>query len=220
MLYNVQSEYQVTGIEYRLVTPGDPEHTRFHERSWIMKRVLLTAAVALLIPSILAAAPATLGVYFNGSLTGTPPGVYMPFIGALYIVQNELYVTGVEYSLVTPNDPAHTWLIIQGYTYPPNHSLTLGDAFNGQSLTYWPPLTGYPEGYDLLVTYRFVALMECEEMWDYPIVVSAHSDSGYLRGTYAPDHELFDIIGLTSILCPFETGTEESSWGAIKSMMD
>ena len=184
-----------------------------------MKRVLLTVAVALLIPSILAAAPATVGVYFNGSLAYTPTGLPgEPFVGALYIVQNEVYVTGLEYSLVTPNDPGHTQFIITGYTYPPSHRLTLGEVWGGHSVTYWPPLTGYPDGYDLLVTYECRVLAPCDQMWDYPIVVSAHPDSGYLRGTYAPDHEFFDIIGLTSIVCPLEYGTEEESWGAIKSM--
>jgi hypothetical protein len=183
-----------------------------------MKRVLLTIA-ALLIPSILMAAPVTMGVYFDGSLAYTPtagPGV--PFVGALYIVQNEYYVTGVEYSLVTPNDPAHAQFIITGYSYPPSHALTLGDAFNGQSITFWPPLTGYPDGYDLLVTYECRALVPCSQMWDYPIVVSANPDSGFLRGTYSPNNDFFDITGLTSFLCPESIGTEEESWGAIKSM--
>ena len=182
-----------------------------------MKRVLLTV-VALLIPSILMAAPVTVGVYFDGSLAYTPPGIGVPFLGALYIVQSDYYVTGVEYSLVTPNDPAHAQFIISGYTYPPNHSLTLGNALDGHSVTYWPPLTGYPDGYDLLVTYECRVLATCEEMWDYPIVVSAHPDSGYLRGTYSPNNYFFDIIGLTSYLCPEYIGTEEESWGAIKSM--
>jgi hypothetical protein len=184
-----------------------------------MKRVLLTVAVALLIPSILVAAPVTLGVYFDGSLAYTPPGnLGTPFIGALYMIQNEYYVTGVEYSLVTPNDLDHANFIITGYTYPPNYSLSLGDAWGGHSITFWPPLTGYPDGYDLLVTYECITLESCSKMRDYPICVGAHPDSGYLRGTYAPDHEFFDIIGLTSYLCPNQIGTEEESWGAIKSM--
>jgi len=184
-----------------------------------MKRVLLTIAVVFLIPSILVAAPVTVGVYFNGSLAYTPTGaIGEPFTGALYVVQSEYYMTGLEYSLVTPDDPGHTQFIITGLTYPPSHSLSLGDIWSGQSVSYWPPLTGYPTGYDLLITYECRVLAPCEQMLDYAIVVSAHPDSGYLRGTYAPDHELFDVIGLTSYLCPDYIGTEEESWGAIKSM--
>ncbi len=185
-----------------------------------MKRVLLIAVV-LLIPSILMAQGPTVAVYFNGSLAYTPTvGVGLPFVGALYILQNEYYVTGLEYSLITPNDPGHAQFIITGYTYPPSHKLSLGDVWGGHSVTFWPPLTGYPTGYDLLVTYECRVLAPCSQMWDYPIVVSASPDSGYLRGTYAPDHEFFDVIGLTSFLCPEQIGTEETSWGAIKSMMD
>ena len=182
-----------------------------------MKRVLLTV-VALLIPSILMAATATVGVYFNGTLTASPEQ-FTYFKGSLYIVQSELYVTGLEYSLVTPNDPDHLQVSMSPeYTYPPNHALALGDPWTGHSITYWPPLTGYPEGYDLLVTYEFFTVAECVDMPDYPIVVSADPDSGYLRGTYAPDNDFFEIIGLTSFLCPESIATEEESWGAIKSM--
>lgn len=56
-------------------------------------------------------------------------------------------------------------------------------------------------------------------MIDYEIVVGPHPDSGFLRGTYAPDNDFFDIIGLTSKLCPEEpVAVEEESWGAVKSM--
>lgn len=179
-----------------------------------MKRVLLTVAVALLIPSILMAAPATVGVYFDGKLTYTPTGVGHPFVGALYIVQSDYYMTGLEYKLYTPGYD----FIITGVTYPPNHSLDLGDPMNGHAITYWPPLTGYPDGYDLLVTYDCVVVVPCSQATNYTIEVGPHPDSGFLRGTYAPDNNFFDIIGLTSYICPEGVGTEEESWGAIKSM--
>lgn len=180
-----------------------------------MKRVLLTVAVALLIPSILMAAPVTVGVYFEGSLAYTPPSSPgQSFMGSLYMIQNEYYVTGMEYSLITPD----VNFIINGYSYPPSHALALGDAFNGHSITYWPPLTGYPDGYDLLVNYECYFTSNCSQVSNYTIEVGPHPDSGYLRGTYSPDNEFFDIIGLTSWLCPEGVGTEEESWGAIKSM--
>lgn len=180
-----------------------------------MKRVLLTVAVALLIPTILMAAPVTVGVYFDGSLVYTPEGgPGTEFLGSLYMIQSDYYVTGVEYSLITP-DPN---FVIAGYSYPPSHALTLGDAFNGHSITYWPPLTGYPDGYDLLVNYECYFTTSCSQATNFTIEVGPHPDSGYLRGTYSPDNDFFDIIGLTSYLCPEGVGTEEESWGAIKSM--
>ena len=179
-----------------------------------MKRVLLTVAVALLIPSILMAAPATIGVYFEGSLAYTPDSPTQPFLGSLYITQSDYYVTGVEYSLIVPD----VNFIISGYNYPPSHALSLGDAFNGHSITYWPPLTGYPTGYDLLVNYECHLVVPCGVATNYTIQVGPHPDSGYLRGTYTPDNEFFELIGLTSWLCPEGVATEEESWGAIKSM--
>jgi len=183
-----------------------------------MKRVLLTAAVALLIPSLVGAWTPTMGVYFSGKLTYTPDAPYHSFLASLVIVQSDYYVTGVEYSLVTPNDPTHTQLGIISATYPPNFSLEIGTPFDGHALTFWPPMTGYPDGYDLLVTYEFMTFEPCSQMWDYPIVVSADPSSGELRGTYAPDNDLFDIIGLTSYLCIDQIAVEEGSWGAVKSM--
>jgi hypothetical protein len=183
-----------------------------------MKRVLLTAAVALLIPSLVGAWTPTLGVYIDGKLTYTPAGPFTPFLAHLVIVQSELYVTGVEYSLVTPNDPYHGQFIIESISYPPNFSLQLGDPWIGHAITFWPPLTGYPEGYDVMATYHCLTLVPCAEMWDYPIVVSPDPTTGELRGAFAPNNDLFDIIGLTSYLCIDQIAVEEESWGAIKSM--
>ena len=183
--------------------------------SWIMKRVLLTVAVALLIPSILMAAPVTVGVYFDGSLAFTPTGgPSTAFKASLYMIQSDYYVTGVEYALYTPSPE----FVIAGYNYPPNHALALGDAINGHSITYWPPLTGYPDGYDLLVNYECYFTSNCNQWSNYTIEVGPHPDSGYLRGTYSPNNDFFDIIGLTSFICPEGVAVEDNSWGAIKSM--
>jgi hypothetical protein len=185
-----------------------------------MKRVLLTAAVALLIPSLVWAWTPTLGVYFDGKLTYTPDAPFHAFAASLVIVQSAYYVTGVEYSLVTPNDLGHAQFIITGWHFPPNYSVEIGNPFDGHAITFWPPMTGYPEGYDILVTYDCLTMQPCSQMWDYPIVVSPDPTSGELRGTYAPDNDLFDIIGLTSYLCIDQIAVEEGSWGAIKSMYE
>ncbi len=186
-----------------------------------MKRVLLTVAVALLLPGMLVAANPTAGVFFDGFLTYDPTPI-TNFKGQLYIVQDTYYVTAIEYALYTPTDPGHTQLFLMGVTYPENHVLEMGDPWGGHSITYFPPLTGYPNGYDLLCTYTFMTAVPCSEMEKgaypgYPIVVGPHPVTGELRGTYAPNAELFDIDGLTSLLCA-EIAVEPSSWGAIKSM--
>ncbi len=97
-----------------------------------MKRVLLTVAVALLIPSILMAAPVTLGVYFEGSLAYTPQSPSTTFLGGLYIVQSDYYVTGVEYQSVQAG--LQSGSDHPGHIRPITHC-DIGDPFGGHSVT-------------------------------------------------------------------------------------
>ena len=184
-----------------------------------MKRVLLTVAVALLIPGLLSAAPITMGVYFGGGYQlSANPLALTPFQAQLYIVQSEFFVTAVEYQLVIPDGN----FVITGVSYPANFSVELGDPMTGHSITFWPPMTGYPNGYDLLATYDCLTLDECVanggSLHNYPIIVGPHPVSGELRGTYSPDNDFFPIIGLTSYLCAEPFANETESWGAIKSL--
>jgi hypothetical protein len=181
-----------------------------------MKRVLLTVAVALLIPGLLWAADPTVGVYFSGYRTYTPTALTQ-FKGQLFICQDLYYVTAIEYALYTPDDPGHAFLAVLGVQYPPNHILEMGDVWLGHSITYYPPLTGYPTGCDLLCTYTMLTTTDCTGWTNYPLDVGPHPDTGELRGTYAPNAEFFDITGLRSLLCN-ENAVEDASWGAIKSM--
>jgi hypothetical protein len=181
-----------------------------------MKRVLLIVAVALLIPGLLAAQPmAQMGIFFEGGYKTTyTPTPFVPFQAQLFIIQSEYYVTAVEYQVLRPDAN----FVITGVTYPANFAAELGDPMSGHSITFWPPMTGYPNGYDLLATYNCLTLVDCAQMPDYPLEIGPHPDSGELRGTYSPDNDFFPIIGLTSYLCPEVVGAENQSWGAIKSM--
>lgn len=192
-----------------------------------MKKVLLLLTVALLVPGLLSAQ--TMGVYFNenpGQMAYSPPTPV--FEAQLYIHDADYYVTAVEYMLLTPTDPTHVLLLLTGVAYPDNMSVEFGDPFSttlGHNVSYWPPLNGFTPGYNLMATYTFY--MPEGLCWDrggsivdYLIVVAANPSSGYLRGTYHPDNLTFPIIGLTSILCPFEFAVEEESWGAIKSLFE
>lgn len=189
-----------------------------------MKRVLLSLVIALLIPGMLAAA-ATMGVYFGytpGSISLSPLS-FAEFDAYLYLHHADYYVTAVEYSLITPDDPGHAWFTITEVTYPDDKTIHEGDPFNGHSIVYWPPLNGYTPGYNLLCSYKCFTFEPCWNeggaMIDYDIVVGPHPDSGYLRGTFAPDNEVFDIIGLTSVLYPEEpVAIGDGRWGAMKSM--
>jgi hypothetical protein len=180
-----------------------------------MKRVLLTVAVALLIPGLLMAADATMGVYFNG-LLHTTPTPFVPFNGYLFLVQSDYFVTAVEYQLVISNPN----FIITGTSYPSNFSIENGDPLSGHSIAFWPPMTAYPDGMDLLATYSCMTLADCSMMPNTTLTVGPHPVSGELRGTYSPDNELFPIVGLTSFICPDGVANEDASWGAIKSLYE
>ena len=189
-----------------------------------MKRVLLLLVIALLIPGMLWAT-ATMGVFFGytpGLMAMSPPP-FTEFDAYLYLHHADYYVTAIEYSLITPDDPGHAWFSISSVTYPDNKSIHDGDPFSGHSIAYWPPLNGYMPGYNLLCSYKCYTFEPCWSeggaMIDYEIVVGPHPDSGYLRGTFTPDNEFFDIIGLTSVLCPeVPVAVGDESWGAIKSV--
>ena len=185
-----------------------------------MKRALLILAVMLLLPGI-AAAQSTVGLFFDG--TGVMhyyPATDAFFTGYLYLHNADYYVTGLEYQLLTPLDPSHALIDMGTITYPDNSSLQMGDPFTGHTITYWPPLNGFMPGYNLLCTIRFFAMAGCDQglPTDFPMVIGPHPDTGVLRATYYPDNDYFYPAGLTSILCPAETGVEEESWGAIKSL--
>lgn len=181
-----------------------------------MKRVIAFAAVMILLPGIIAACP-RLGLFNNG-LTHYDPEPFEPFKLYLYIVQEEFYVTAVEYQIVTPSDPAHAIFMIIGVEYPKCHSVDLGSPLGGHSLCVWPPVTGYPDGCDLLATFTCITTLPCSQMYNYILTVGPHPDTGLIRGTYYPDNEMFDIRGMSSLLCLKGYAAGDESWGAIKSL--
>jgi hypothetical protein len=192
-----------------------------------MKKVLLLLVVALLIPGILNAACPTLGAYFShwpARMSKSPTG-YTMFDIYLYLHMADYYTVAVEYGLYTPSDPSHVFFGISSIEYPDNKSVALGSPFEGHSISYWPPINGFVPGYSVICKLVCYTMEECYDpveeeglIADYPIVIGAHPDTGELRGVYHPEYEFYSIVGLTSILCPYENSTEESSWGAIKSM--
>jgi hypothetical protein len=181
-----------------------------------MKRLLLTCF--LVIFATTSVWGATLGLYFDywpGKMAYDPVpfsffDIYLYLHGANY------FVTALEYSLVYP--PTGMFLVTD-VVLGPNVVVELGDPLSGHSLAFWPPLSGFDPGYNMICQYKGMTLAPCGAgLMDYPIVVGPHPDSGQLWGTYFPENNTFPIIGLTSILCPVQIGVEETSWGAIKSL--
>jgi hypothetical protein len=191
-----------------------------------MKRALLIFAVALLLPGVLSAQDALLGVYFDVPPDAAPEVMHhyttagTTFTGYLYISNAEYYITAIEYQLLTPLDPDHVAILLFETVLPDLAQLQIGDPWNGHSITYWPPLNGYMPGYNLMATYTFYTDYPCYTgcLTDFPMIVGPNPGSGELRGTYSPNNDYFYPVGLTSIICPLEVSSEEKSWGAIKSL--
>jgi hypothetical protein len=184
-------------------------------------KAFLIAALVLLIPAVIAAQP-TMGVYF----TYAPFDIYYSpsvpgesFDGYVYGHNIDCYLSACEFQLVI----GHSSILLTGFDLLPG-SVNLGLPLDGISISYWPPLDGWNPGYNLLCTFHFAALDVCDEfggsLVNVPIQIGPHPDTGEIRGTCWPDQNIFQFIGLRSIICPFGTATEEQSWGAIKSMLD
>ncbi|HSG29717.1 MAG TPA: hypothetical protein VLA34_14650 [Candidatus Krumholzibacterium sp.] len=182
-----------------------------------MKKVILALAILSMVTGIATACP-ILGLYNSGNFWVNPEGAFIPFHLDLYLVHSEYYFTAVEYQLKTPWDLTHQKFVILNVEYPDNHSVELGSAFDGHSLAFWPPCTGYPEGCDLLARFTCMTTVPCDQMWDFPVIVGPHPITGYVRGTYWPDNEMTSIHGASAIICAKAVPVESTSWGAMKSM--
>jgi hypothetical protein len=188
--------------------------------------MVLVFVVVLLVPVMAFAWPATMGVYFErvpGLMAYAPPP-FVPFYVYIYLHSSDHYVTAVEYQLQTPLDPGHALFFYSNVCYPESYSVSLGNPFDGHSITYWPPLDGWNPGYNELCCLECYIAEPCWNdggaMIEYLLVIGPHPDSGNLSGIYWPDYMPFPIIGLTSVLCPEEpVPVEEESWGAIKAMV-
>jgi len=175
-------------------------------------RCVMLAVLCVVFTSGVCLSQPRIGVYFDGHMSYRPTGQFTVFEAQLYLNGTTEYVSGVEYSIETPNDLSHTELFVMGVTYPDNYSASLGDPFSGHSITFWPPIAGYLED-PLLCTITFMAMQGCDLGlgFDWPIVVSPHPDSGFLRGSMWPGHDLFELIGETSYLCPCHWAPELDS---------
>ena len=178
-------------------------------------RVALVAMLILLLPAALFAGP-MLGVYFTynpGQMTYNPE-LFELFYGYVFATNYTCFLSAIEFMVdapsgITVNDFESEW-----------PDLVLGSPLSGVSMSF-PP--GYPpyDGYHWIMTLHLEAYKTCchngGTMQDAPLYILPNPESGYLRGS-CPDGTLFEFAGLTSIFCPFMIGTEEESWGAIKSL--
>ncbi len=180
-------------------------------------RAAIIATLILLLPAALFAGP-TIGVYFTYAPTQMhySPMPFEQFNGYLYEHNTACYLNAVEYALELP-----AGIILMSYTLPAAY-VELGAPLTGHSIAIWPPMDGWNPGYNLLNTFRFMAINSCPAtggtLLDAPLRIIANPESGMLQYSCFPDNNLLPYTGLTSIFCPEQYGVEETNWGAIKSL--
>jgi hypothetical protein len=180
-------------------------------------RAAILAMLILLLPAALFAGP-TMGVYFGytPSQMTYSPMPFEQFNAYIFGHGSACYLTGAEFQVALPPG------IVQISVAYPVGSLNLGDPANGVAISYWPPMDGWNPGYNLLCTVTLLATNSCPAtggtLQDAPVVILPNPGSGRIDGSCFPENNLFDFTGLTSIICPLQIGTQEKSWGAIKSL--
>jgi len=186
-----------------------------------MKGVIMRAAtiamLILLLPAALFAGP-TMGVYFSfvpGAMTYNPMP-YEQFNGYLYVHNTACYLNAVEYAVQLPPG-----IILMSYTLPTAY-VELGAPLTGHAIAIWPPMDGWNPGYNLINTFKFMAIDWCWNyggtMHDALLRVIPNPESGATQYSCFPENYLYPYDGLTSIFCPEVYGVEETNWGAIKSL--
>lgn len=185
-----------------------------------MRAIPIALILILLLPVALSAAP-TMGVYFDGLATRqwAQPLLFEQFRGYVYGKEINCYLDAVEFALTVPSA-----LVIMDYIVPLG-SLTLGTLPQGISITYWPPLDTWDPGYNLLCTVEFLLLAPCWCPYGGPAsdlilqIVPDPEVEGIL-GSCWPENHLFNFTGRYAVVCPslMCMGTEEASWGSIKSL--
>ncbi len=178
------------------------------------------AALLILVPVAVFGTP-TMGLYFDywpGQMHYYPSAIGEQLDAYVCGHHASCYVSAVEFMLELPPGVAMTTFTI------PDGSMNMGDPVSGISITYWPPLNFYIQNYHMLCQVNLLFIEFCLRyggtMADVPIRIVDHPTGGGIYGTCWPDNDMFDFIGLTSILCPGLIGVEDKSWGAIKSMYE
>jgi hypothetical protein len=184
----------------------------------VVMRAVIVAILLLLTPVALLATP-TLGVFFyeHAKMTYSPT-LLEEFDGCLYAGNAGCWITGIEYLMVLPSN-----IELAGWDLPTG-SLEQGDPISeGHTVVFSHALNGYTPGYNLICTYHFLAADDCtgsggEGGLSDSYLFITETSLGYLRGTCSPYNDKMDYVGMSSLFCPVLIGTQDASWGAIKSI--
>jgi hypothetical protein len=136
----------------------------------------------------------------------------------LYLVcQNwNMLVIGVEYQVYFPEALAYaddTYPTVMGGT------LVLGNSYQGAAVGYGLPRNGFFPMLISTIGVYWTGLCDCA-VGPQRILVAKHpgSDANSPTGVRFEDYAIIPAVGMTSLICPGEVATEETTWGGIKAL--
>lgn len=186
-----------------------------------MRKVLAVVFAAVLVGMFAYSADAqvpNIQVYFDNTHTQTAtecrPGGQ--FLDGLFVVANNFnnFAQAVEFQVNYP--PAIQWT-----SDSHNAPLFVGNSAAGIALSYQIPQNAFVQW--RIMTAAFVYnCIDCDDAQFFgggpqPVVVSGYLAALAPRYTTIGGVEI-DVLGMTSLICPGTVGTEETSWGQIKSL--
>lgn len=172
-------------------------------------------------------------IYFDDLLQETQGFCEDHYLGEpdqLYVVCNNfnMFISTVEFAV--------EWGIPAGYlTYAGDAhlpgSLNLGTSLTnpaypgvgeipgGVTITYPLPQNGYNPFICMMINVVWI----CEACpppgnGNFPIVVVPHQGTGVIQAIEWQTFRIVDGVGMTSLLCPEDVSTEETTWGAVKAL--
>lgn len=182
-----------------------------------MRKVLAVVIVAaiLAVGALSASAQVpNIQIYMDKNLTETQ-GFCKGFgvKDTLRVVANNfnMFMSTIEFSIQPPAVVA-TW---SGDIHRAG-ALFLGQSPTGVTITYPIPLNAFLPA--TVMYYEIIWLCAvCNEEAD-PIIVKGHPYNNLITGIEWNTFREVYGVGMTSLLCPPPIGTEESTWGRVKSL--
>jgi hypothetical protein len=182
-----------------------------------MKRLLTVVACTLVLAySVAGAQPADpdcfVGIHFEnglGAMAYNCTGGVDSFFVFAESVDDFFYA--FEFRINYP--PCVTFL---GETYPNGVSVFNGNTAMGVQVGFKNPQNGFFPGYNQLVKVSFVC--NCPGS-DILFQVVPHPVSGKIQyADETADRNLYECVGLTSVINPVAIATQETTWGQIKGL--
>lgn len=191
-----------------------------------MRKVLVvaTAAALLCMGAIGAFAQIpNMQVYFDKNLQQTQADCQGFLVeDTLQVVCNNfnMLMSTVEFGIQPPSINAY----FTGDIIPPS-AIYLGDSSVNQGLVLTYPLPRNCFVPFVCSQIRIAWLCDtCGQtgppasIFAEPIVVIPNQSSGYLRAIEYQSLRIVNVVGMTSLICPGEISTQESTWGKVKSL--